>query len=228
MTFLGYTDGTKGFKFMRKPNNVIFHAVTALFDEFMFPHCPDNKSPGHTRIGREYPTSEDNIPPEDGGWFDGGANPPNLPNNPVANVPPVVPQGPQVPPQPPVVPQAPQGAPQPPNQPPWHTQWPAWQRQVWADQWESLGYPHRPTDHNDPILHPQNRGPPVHRRVGRRSPSPTQPEETPPESPILGNRHFRGGNQQQPQALPPVLPETGPSQASQPRRSGRTRQPPAP
>ena len=28
MTFLGYTDGTKGYKFMRRPNNNIFHAVT--------------------------------------------------------------------------------------------------------------------------------------------------------------------------------------------------------
>ena len=33
MTFLGYTSGVKGFKFMQKPNNVIFHSVTALFDE---------------------------------------------------------------------------------------------------------------------------------------------------------------------------------------------------
>ena len=64
MTFLGYTPGIKGFKFMRKPNNIIFHSATALFDEYMFPHCPDFKSPGHTRIGCEYP-SEDNIPPED-------------------------------------------------------------------------------------------------------------------------------------------------------------------
>ena len=28
MTFLGYTSGVKGFKFMRKPNNVIFQSVT--------------------------------------------------------------------------------------------------------------------------------------------------------------------------------------------------------
>ena len=69
MIFIGYTSGIKGFKFMRKPNNIIFHAVTALFDEFTFPCCPDNKSRGHTRIGREYP-SEDNIPPEDGGCYD--------------------------------------------------------------------------------------------------------------------------------------------------------------
>ena len=116
MIFIGYTNGIKGFKFMRKPNNVIFHAVTALFDEFMFPCCPDNKSRGHTRIGCEYP-SEDNIPLEDGGWFDGGAYLPYMPNVPAGSVPPAVPQGPIVPPQPPVVLQGQQGAPQPPNQP---------------------------------------------------------------------------------------------------------------
>ena len=111
MTFLGYTSGVKGFKFMRKPNNIIFHAVKALFDENMFPHCPDNKSPGHTCLGHEYPI-EGNIPPEDGGGFDGGANPPNLPNIPAGYVPLFVPQGPLV------LPQAPQGTQQPPNQPP--------------------------------------------------------------------------------------------------------------
>ena len=116
MTFLGYTSGVKGFKFMRKPNNVIFQAVTALFDEFMFPYCPDNKSPGHTHIRREYP-SEDNIPPEEGGWFDGGAYPPHFPNIPAGNVPPAVQPGPQNPPLPPAS-QRPQGAPQPPLQPP--------------------------------------------------------------------------------------------------------------
>ena len=138
MIFIGYTSGIKGFKFMRKPNNIIFHAVTALFDEFTFPYCPDNKSRGHTCIGREYP-SEDNIPPEDGGWFDGGAYPPNMPNIPAGNVPPVVPQGPVVPPQPPVMPpavqQGQQGAQQPPNQPPWHARWPAAQRQLWLERW---------------------------------------------------------------------------------------------
>ena len=117
MTFLGYTSGVKGFKFMRKPNNIIFQAVTALFDEFMFPNCPDNKSPGHTHIGREHP-SEDNIPLEEGGWFDGGAYPPTMLNIPAGNVPLAVLQGPQVLPQPPAVPQAPQGTPQPPVQPP--------------------------------------------------------------------------------------------------------------
>ena len=66
-----------------------------LFDEFMFPHCPDYRSPGHTQVGREYP-SEDNIPPEDGWFDDGGAYLPNMPNVSADNVPPSVPQGPHV------------------------------------------------------------------------------------------------------------------------------------
>ena len=33
MTFLGYTNRTKGFHFIRSPDNVIFQATTALFDE---------------------------------------------------------------------------------------------------------------------------------------------------------------------------------------------------
>ena len=84
MTFLGYTDGTKGYKFMRRLNNNIFHTVTALFDEYMFPHCPDYISPGHTPIGGEYP-DEDNIPPEDDWFADGGAHPPNVPYVPAAS-----------------------------------------------------------------------------------------------------------------------------------------------
>ena len=71
MIFLGYTSGTKGFKFMQKPNNVIFHGVTAMFDEHMFPSCPDNISPGSTRIRANCPGTELNIPPEDGD-VDGG------------------------------------------------------------------------------------------------------------------------------------------------------------
>lgn len=161
MTFLGYTSGVKGFKFMRKPNNVIFQAVMALFDEFMFPNCPDNKSPGHTRIGHEYP-SEDNIPPENGGWFDGGAYPPNIPYAPAGNIPPQGPQGPLIPPVLPV-PQQPlqglQGAHQPPIQPPWHAQWLAWQRQLWLDHWYENGYPTRLTSIDDELLHPHYQGP---------------------------------------------------------------------
>ena len=120
MIFLSYTSGTKGFKFMRKPNNVIFHGVTAMFDEHMFPSCPDNISPGSTCIGDNYPGTEFNIPPEDRGWFDGGALPPfglypsagGIPlQQPLVGplIPPVVPPGPPV---------GPTGAPQPSTQPP--------------------------------------------------------------------------------------------------------------
>ena len=41
MIFIGYPQGTKGWIFMRGPNNVIFTVVQALFDETLFPTCPD-------------------------------------------------------------------------------------------------------------------------------------------------------------------------------------------
>jgi predicted GNAT family acetyltransferase len=75
MTFIGYTNGTKGFKFVRKPNNNIFQAVVATFDEYLFPLCPDFRSQGHTRVGANHPNTEDNIPSEDGFSDDDGAYP---------------------------------------------------------------------------------------------------------------------------------------------------------
>ena len=41
MTFISFADGVKGYLFMRSPNNVVFTAVKALFDEQMFPKCPE-------------------------------------------------------------------------------------------------------------------------------------------------------------------------------------------
>ena len=124
MTFIGYTNGVKGFKFMRKPNNIVFQAVSALFDENIFPHCPDYISPGHMRVGVQ-PPREDNIPPEDGNWFDGGAPhmPPHFPGGipPQGQVPPAPQQPPLVPQQPlpqQQQPQGPQGGPPTSNQPP--------------------------------------------------------------------------------------------------------------
>ena len=76
--------------------------------------------------------------------------------------------------------------------------------------------------------------------VPQRSPDRSQQgsEDTPPESPIFGGGNFYppGGinpnlpwfYQQQPQAMPPVLPEPGPSGNTLPRRSGRNRRAPAP
>ena len=40
MTYLGTAPGGKGWIFMRAPNNIIFTAVQAIFDESMFPKCP--------------------------------------------------------------------------------------------------------------------------------------------------------------------------------------------
>jgi hypothetical protein len=48
MTFIGYPQGTKGYFFMRSLNNVLFTAVQALFDETLYPKCPDMHRPGYT------------------------------------------------------------------------------------------------------------------------------------------------------------------------------------
>ena len=50
MTFIGYPQGTKGWMFMRGPNNVIFTAAQALFDKTLFPKCPDMHWPGSTPV----------------------------------------------------------------------------------------------------------------------------------------------------------------------------------
>jgi len=42
MTYLGLVEGVKGNLFMRS-NNSIAMAETLLFDERIFPHCPDAK-----------------------------------------------------------------------------------------------------------------------------------------------------------------------------------------
>ena len=85
MTFLGYPQGTKGYLFMRGPNNVLFMAVQALFDETSFLKCPDMHHPGYTPVAPVNAQGEYNIPLEDnekGG--DGGAPfRPALPGRPV-------------------------------------------------------------------------------------------------------------------------------------------------
>lgn len=64
ITFLSYTEDIKRFIFMRSPNNVVFTATQALFDETMFPKCPDFKqNQGNIPIGELTP--EDILPIED-------------------------------------------------------------------------------------------------------------------------------------------------------------------
>jgi hypothetical protein len=48
MTFIGYPQGIKGYLFMRSPNNVLFTAIQALFDETLYPKCLDMCHPGYT------------------------------------------------------------------------------------------------------------------------------------------------------------------------------------
>ena len=63
MTFLGYPQGTKGYLFMRGPNNVLFTAVQALFDETLFPKCPDMCRPGYTPVAPPVDAQDEyNIP----------------------------------------------------------------------------------------------------------------------------------------------------------------------
>jgi len=50
MTFLGNHSGGKGYIFMRRPNNVIFSAAHATFDESMFPRCPKTIPYMNTRL----------------------------------------------------------------------------------------------------------------------------------------------------------------------------------
>ena len=52
---------------MRNPNNVVFTAVKALFDERMFHKCPEMEQRGYTPIGDEPGTDDFNIPLEDDG-----------------------------------------------------------------------------------------------------------------------------------------------------------------
>ena len=74
MTFLGYPQGTKGYLFMRGPNNVLFMAVQTLFDEALFPKYPDMCHPRYTPVAPVNAQGEYNIPPEaNENGDDGGA-----------------------------------------------------------------------------------------------------------------------------------------------------------
>ena len=72
MTFIGFTSGVKGWKFMWN-TNTIFHATKAVFDENMYPQCPDGSRVNIPAIETgvlppldSYLDRDNNIPPEDG------------------------------------------------------------------------------------------------------------------------------------------------------------------
>ena len=55
MTFIGLAPGGHGWLFVRSPNNVVFTAAQATFDEYLFPKCPKTKFHSHTRLHTEAP-----------------------------------------------------------------------------------------------------------------------------------------------------------------------------
>ncbi|EEB90714.1 hypothetical protein MPER_11041 [Moniliophthora perniciosa FA553] len=65
MIFIGYQDGMKGYVFMRPSNNSIVKATTALFDETLFPKCPESQRRGFTPVGEIPNGTPPNIPSED-------------------------------------------------------------------------------------------------------------------------------------------------------------------
>ena len=58
MVFLGYNPGTKGFLFMR-PSGAFFIGAMAIFDEKLFPCCPDAVTPKVTDLGNDPPNEPD-------------------------------------------------------------------------------------------------------------------------------------------------------------------------
>src|SRR5271168_5267923 len=65
MTFIAFTDGVKGWKFMRS-NNKIFYATKAVFNESTFLHCPEGSCASIPAIETGVlPLDEQNILPED-------------------------------------------------------------------------------------------------------------------------------------------------------------------
>ena len=78
MTFIGLSEGTKGYIFMRSPNNIVFTAIQALFDETLFPKCPNMRRLGYTPVGLtpDDLQGEHNGPPDNENGENGGGLPP--------------------------------------------------------------------------------------------------------------------------------------------------------
>jgi hypothetical protein len=90
MTFIGVVEGTKGYIFMRSPDNVVFTAIQALFDKTLFLKCPTMCRLGYTPVGLPPDDLQDehNGPPDNENEDYGGGLPPIPYNYPRA------PQGP--------------------------------------------------------------------------------------------------------------------------------------
>jgi hypothetical protein len=51
MTFIGLSEGTKGYIFMRSPNNNVFTVIQALFDKMLSLKCPTMHRLGYAPVG---------------------------------------------------------------------------------------------------------------------------------------------------------------------------------
>jgi hypothetical protein len=93
MIFIGIVEGTKGYIFMRSPNNVVFTAIQALFDETLFPKCLTMCRLGYTPVGLPPDDLQDehNGPPDNENEDYGGGDLPPLSSIPYQ---PLAPQGP--------------------------------------------------------------------------------------------------------------------------------------
>jgi hypothetical protein len=67
MTFIGLVKGTKGYIFMRSPNNNVFTTIQALFDRTLFLKCLNMRWLGYTPVGLTPDDLQDehNGPPDD-------------------------------------------------------------------------------------------------------------------------------------------------------------------
>jgi hypothetical protein len=93
MTFIGIVKGTKGYIFMRSPNNVVFIAIQALFDKTLFLKSPTMHHLGYTPVGLPPDDLQGahNGPPDNENEDYGGGNFSPLPPIPYQ---PLAPQGP--------------------------------------------------------------------------------------------------------------------------------------
>ena len=58
MTYLGNAPGVKGWLFMHGPNNILFTAAQATFDETFFPRCPKAVRRPTTRLQTPAPPNQ--------------------------------------------------------------------------------------------------------------------------------------------------------------------------
>lgn len=65
ITYLSVAPGGHGSRFMRAPNNVLFTAMHALYDETLFPKCEQTVKRRHTWLQEPVPKPDQSTIPSD-------------------------------------------------------------------------------------------------------------------------------------------------------------------